>query len=291
MSSLNATRKVNALSPSCASGMPSNAAVSAGPVSGPSTVVEIPSDSVRPSAVQIAPSSSHGRPASMLTVTSPSPSGSISICHTTSPLSSLPGLGDVDFAPCVPGPLPSPSAGTRPAECSSPVSGISRGAPPSPSAGTRPAECSSPVSGISRAPPPSPSAGTRPAECTRPPCTCTPCPAISSSLASTGALNLTLTPIRFEPSCAAGTSSNDAVSASCGSLLWIVPVASPSPDLSFAPSGFDSVSVNVSPSSGSVVVGDRHRHRPRRLQRIERQRAARLGVVGARAAAEPSAVA
>ena len=51
--------------------------------------------------------------------------------------------------------------------------------------------------------------------------------------------------------------SNDAVSASCGSLLWIVPVARPSPDLSFAPSGFDSVSVNVSPSSGSVssVIG------------------------------------
>ena len=59
------------------------------------------------------------------------------------------------------------------------------------------------------------------------------------------------------PSCAAGTSSNDAVSASCGSLLWIVPVASPSPALIFAPSGFDSVSVNVSPSSGSVssVIG------------------------------------
>ena len=43
------------------------------------------SDSERPSAVQIAPASSHGRPASMLTVTSPSESGSISNSHTTSP--------------------------------------------------------------------------------------------------------------------------------------------------------------------------------------------------------------
>ena len=85
MGSLNATRKRNALCPSCVSGMPSKLAVSGGgPVSGPSTVVEIPSDSDRPSAVQIAPSSSHGRPASMLTVTSPCESGSISNSHTTS---------------------------------------------------------------------------------------------------------------------------------------------------------------------------------------------------------------
>ena len=85
MFSLKATRKVNALSPSCPSGMPSNAAVTAaGPGSGPSTVVEIPSDSDRPSAVQIAPGSPHGRPASSDIVRSPSASGSISNSHTTS---------------------------------------------------------------------------------------------------------------------------------------------------------------------------------------------------------------
>ena len=84
MFSLNATRKVNALSPSCASGMFSNDAVSGGGASGPSTVVEIPSDSARPSAVQIAPGSPHGRPASSVTVRSPSESGSISNSHTTS---------------------------------------------------------------------------------------------------------------------------------------------------------------------------------------------------------------
>ena len=58
------------------------------------------------------------------------------------------------------------------------------------------------------------------------------------------------------PSCAAGTPSNDAVSGWI-SLLWIVPVASRSPDLSSAPSGFDSVSVNVSPLSSwaSSVIG------------------------------------
>ena len=83
--SLNAILNVNPLSPSCASGRPVKLAVSGGgPSSGPSTVVEMSSDSERPSAVQIAPSSSHGRPASMLTVTSPSESGSISNSHTTS---------------------------------------------------------------------------------------------------------------------------------------------------------------------------------------------------------------
>ena len=62
----------------------SNDAVSGGGASGPSTVVEIPSDSARPSAVQIAPGSPHGRPASSVTVRSPSESGSISNSHTTS---------------------------------------------------------------------------------------------------------------------------------------------------------------------------------------------------------------
>ena len=86
MSSLNATRKLNALSPSCASGMLSKLAVSSADASsGPRTVVEIPCDSSRPSAVQIAPVSSHGRHASSDTVTSPSESGSISNSQTTSP--------------------------------------------------------------------------------------------------------------------------------------------------------------------------------------------------------------
>ena len=84
MFSLNATRKRNAPAPSCASGMFPNDAVSGGGASGPSTVVEIPSDSARPSAVQIAPGSPHGRPASSVTVRSPSESGSISNSHTTS---------------------------------------------------------------------------------------------------------------------------------------------------------------------------------------------------------------
>ena len=85
MSSLKATRKRNPPSPSCASGMSSKLAVSGGgPVSGPSTVVEIPCDSDRPSAVQIAPGSPHGRPASSDIVRSPSESGSISNSHTTS---------------------------------------------------------------------------------------------------------------------------------------------------------------------------------------------------------------
>ena len=111
MGSLNATRKRNALSPSCASGRSSNDAVSGGgPVSGPSTVVEIPSDSVRPSAVQIAPSSSHGRPASRLTVTSPSESGSISNSHTTSrsccPALRLPIERLFEPVPAPPGALP-----------------------------------------------------------------------------------------------------------------------------------------------------------------------------------------
>ena len=107
MGSLNASRKRNALSPSCASGRSSKDAVSGGgPVSGPSTVVEIPSDSERPSAVQIAPSSSHGRPASRLTVTSPSESGSISNSHTTS-RSCCPALRlPIERVPAPPGALP-----------------------------------------------------------------------------------------------------------------------------------------------------------------------------------------
>ena len=52
---------------------------------GPRTVVEMCCDSTRPSSVQIAPSSSHGRHASSDIVTSPSESGSISNSHTTSP--------------------------------------------------------------------------------------------------------------------------------------------------------------------------------------------------------------
>ena len=107
MFSLNATRKRNPPSPSCASGMPSNAAVSpAGPVSGPSTVVAIPSDSDRPSAVQIAPGSSHGRPASRLTVTSPSESGSISNSHTTSRSSRPAFRPPAERVPAPPGALP-----------------------------------------------------------------------------------------------------------------------------------------------------------------------------------------
>ena len=82
MSSLNATRKWNPLSPSWVSGMSSKLAVSAaGPDPGPSTVVEIPGDSARPSEVQIAPGASHPCTASSDTVTSPSASGSIPNSH------------------------------------------------------------------------------------------------------------------------------------------------------------------------------------------------------------------
>ena len=107
MSSLKATRKWNPPSPRCSAGRPSNAAVSpAGPVSGPSTVVEIPSDSDRPSAVQIAPGSPHGRPASRLTVTSPSESGSISNSHTTSRSSRPAFRPPAERFPAPPGALP-----------------------------------------------------------------------------------------------------------------------------------------------------------------------------------------
>ena len=105
--SLDAILSVNALSPSCAAGTSSNDAVSpAGPVSGPSTVVEIPSDSDRPSAVQIAPGSPHGRPASRLTVTSPSESGSISNSHTTSRSSRPAFRPPAERFPAPPGALP-----------------------------------------------------------------------------------------------------------------------------------------------------------------------------------------
>ena len=98
MSSLNATRKRNASSPSCASGTPWNSAVSA-TGSGPSSVVAIPSDSERPSAVQIAPASSHGRPASIRIVRSSAEPGSISNSHTLSPSSCPPPERPAERAP------------------------------------------------------------------------------------------------------------------------------------------------------------------------------------------------
>ena len=87
MSALNATRKVNAPSPSCASGMPSNDAVSgAGPVSstaGPATVAAgVLVSCLRFSPlVQIAPDTAHSRPASSAIATSPPPSGSTVISN------------------------------------------------------------------------------------------------------------------------------------------------------------------------------------------------------------------
>ena len=82
MGSLKATRRRNAVSPSCSDGTFSKLAVSgAGPDPGPSTLVEIPGDSARPSEVQIAPGASHACTASSATVRSPSESGSIPNSH------------------------------------------------------------------------------------------------------------------------------------------------------------------------------------------------------------------
>ena len=86
MFSLNATRKVNAPSPSCAAGMFSKRAVSAGPAvstSGPATVAAgVLVSCLRFSPlVQIAPDTAHSRPAGSVTVTSPSPSGSTVISN------------------------------------------------------------------------------------------------------------------------------------------------------------------------------------------------------------------
>ena len=86
MSALNATRKVNASSPSCASGMPSNAAVSgatAVSTAGPATVAAgVLVNGLRFSPlVQIAPDTAHSRPASSAIATSPPPSGSTVISN------------------------------------------------------------------------------------------------------------------------------------------------------------------------------------------------------------------
>ena len=96
---------------------------------------------------------------------------------------------------------------------------------------------------------------TRAPRVTRPPVTASASSRSARKLIPMSSLNA-IRNVNALPSCAAGTSSNVAVSGWI-SLLWIVPVASPSPDLSFAPSGFDSVSVNVSPSSSwaSSVIG------------------------------------
>ena len=186
MSSLNATRKWNVSSPSCASGISSKLAVSGGgPVSGPSTVVEISSDSERPSAVQTAPGSSHGRPPSIRTVTSPSESGSISNSHTAFPSS-------VQVDPGSPH-EPSPEG----VAVSSFVVHVDFAVP-----------VPSPVS----------SGGACRADRTRPPSTCTPCLLISSSLASIGSLNVTFAVIRFVPSCRSGIGSNRPISGASDSL-------------------------------------------------------------------------
>ena len=62
------------------------------------------------------------------------------------------------------------------------------------------------------------------------------------------------------------TPSADPVSGvASGSLLRIVPVASRSPSLSRAPSGFDSLTLNVSPSSSwasSVIGADTGKRQP-----------------------------
>ena len=85
MSSLNATRKRNPLSPSCAAGTPSNDAVSPAGASsgGPATVAEGLLVSCRRSSpfVQIAPETPHSRPAGRSIVTSPAPSGSTVISN------------------------------------------------------------------------------------------------------------------------------------------------------------------------------------------------------------------
>ena len=93
---------------------------------------------------------------------------------------------------------------------------------------------------------------------TRPPVTVNASSRNALKLMPMSSLNATRKVNALSPSCSDGTSSNDAVSGvASGSLLRIVPVASRSPDLSPAPSGFDSLSVNVSPSSSwaSSVIG------------------------------------
>ena len=93
---------------------------------------------------------------------------------------------------------------------------------------------------------------------TRPPVTVNASSRSALKLMPMSSLNATRKVNALSPSCSDGTPSNDAVSGvASGSLLRIVPVASRSPSLSRAPSGFDSLSLNVSPSSSwaSSVIG------------------------------------
>ena len=143
---------------------------------GPRTVVEMCCDSTRPSSVQIAPSSSHGRHASSDIVTSPSESGSISNSHTTSP--------------------PWPSAEWV----------VEAHAVTPPTART---EVTSPTERVGEpraaaAPDALPSTGRT--EVTSPPSTSTP----RAPTFSTASLNPTRTLIAFDPSCCAGCDANHA---------------------------------------------------------------------------------